>query len=48
VPGHVARLVSPLVVDYFASTARPGASASLRGSSRMLIFDYFTYAANSL
>jgi hypothetical protein len=27
VPRHVARLVSPLVVDYFAYAARPGASA---------------------
>jgi hypothetical protein len=28
VPRHVARLVTRLVVDYFASAARPGASAS--------------------
>jgi hypothetical protein len=27
VPRHVAWLISPLVVDYFASAARPGASA---------------------
>jgi hypothetical protein len=27
VPRHVARLISPLPVDYFAYTARPGASA---------------------
>jgi hypothetical protein len=27
VPRHVARLVAPLVVDYFAYAARPGASA---------------------
>jgi hypothetical protein len=37
VPRHVVRLVAwlvtPLVVDYFASTARPGASARRAGSS---------------
>jgi hypothetical protein len=27
VPRHVARLISPLVLDYFSSAARPGASA---------------------
>jgi hypothetical protein len=76
VPRHVARLVTrlvaPLVVDYFASAARPGPSArraarhaarlaaccrQLRlrrasgflstscGSSRVLVVDYFDYAA---
>jgi hypothetical protein len=34
VPRHVARLVSPLAVDYFASATRPGASA--RRAARLL------------
>jgi hypothetical protein len=36
VPLHVARLVAPLVVDYFASAARPGASAC----RAQLVVDY--------
>jgi hypothetical protein len=40
VPQHVVRLVTWLVVDYFASGARPGASAR-----HCLVVDYFDYAA---
>jgi hypothetical protein len=36
VPRHVARLVTRLVVDYFASAARPGASASRAARRRLL------------
>jgi hypothetical protein len=64
VPRHVARLVAPLVVDYsasrrlvvdyFAYTARPGASARRvahsplvvdYSTSRRLVVDYFVSAA---
>jgi hypothetical protein len=54
VPRHVAQLVTRLVVDYFADTARPGASAR-RAARRVaprrllrlaqLVVDYFAYAA---
>jgi hypothetical protein len=36
VPRHIARLVTRLVVDYFASAARPGASASCAARRRLL------------
>jgi hypothetical protein len=36
VPRHVAWLISPLVVDYFASAARPGASARHTARRRLL------------
>jgi hypothetical protein len=36
VPPHVARLVSLLVVDYFAYAARPGASARRAAHRRLL------------
>jgi hypothetical protein len=36
VPRHVARLVSPFVVDYFAYAARPGASARHAVRRRLL------------
>jgi hypothetical protein len=36
VPRHVARLVTRLVVDYFAHTARPGASARRTARQRLL------------
>jgi hypothetical protein len=54
VPRHVARLVTQLVVDYFAYAARPGARDVARlvtrlvvdyFASRRLVVDYFTYAA---
>jgi hypothetical protein len=55
VPRHIARLVAPLivdysglVVDYFTSAARPGASAHARLVTRLvapLVVDYFAYAA---
>jgi hypothetical protein len=40
VPRHIARLVAPLVVDYFAYAARSGASAH-RVARRPLVVDYF-------
>jgi hypothetical protein len=54
VPRHVARLITRLVVDYFASrrlvvnyfayAARPGASAH-RAARHALVINYFAYAA---
>jgi hypothetical protein len=47
VPRHVARLVAPLVVDYFASAARPGASTRRALVTRIvarLVINYFAYA----
>jgi hypothetical protein len=50
VPRHVTRLVARLVVDYFADTAHPGASARRAAPRRLLrhaqlVVDYFAYAA---
>jgi hypothetical protein len=36
VPRHVTRLVAPLVVDYFAYAARPGASTRRAARRRLL------------
>jgi hypothetical protein len=50
VPRHVARLISPLVVDFFAYAARPVPRHVARlvvnyYASRRLIVDFFAYAA---
>jgi hypothetical protein len=42
VPRHVARLVTLLVVDYFAYASHPGASHVARLIARLVV-DYFTY-----
>jgi hypothetical protein len=46
VPRHVARLIAPPVVDYFAYAAHPGASARRAARRRLLhvarlVVDYF-------
>jgi hypothetical protein len=38
VPQHIARLVTRLLVDYFASAVRPGASTRRAARRRLLRF----------